>query len=127
MRMPGGAPDQVRWVSTRDVQWVPQRVGQACPLDHIVGQLGQGEPASAVTSVSSTRATRRFDSRTTSAMTTRANRIVAIADALRAQALVQGQDLNSANLFVHQILVRVFHRETALVEAETNSRKTKQA
>jgi hypothetical protein len=46
---------------------------------------------------------------------------------LRAQALIQGQDLNSANLFVHEILVRVFHREAALVEEETNSRKVKQA
>jgi hypothetical protein len=42
--------------------------------------------------------------------------IIALADALRAYALEGGRDLNEANLFAHEVLVRAL-KAARLVEA----------
>jgi hypothetical protein len=44
-----------------------------------------------------------------------AEEIIAFADAVRAYAIEAGRDLNAANLFVHEVLVRALKAERAVV------------
>lgn len=44
----------------------------------------------------------------------RADQIIAFADSLRTHALASGRDINSANLFVHTVLVRTLKHDGEL-------------
>lgn len=52
-----------------------------------------------------------------------AEQFLALADTLRSFAQHSGRDLNAANLFVHDMLMRAIQREPVELDHDTDERK----